>query len=121
MVALVATDAPLFPEQLRELAEAALRGIDAAAPPAGVEARVALAFSTANPLDDSLEEGFRLYSARRLGEAGLGALLDGAGEVARAALGRALTAATAVSGRKGRALAPLGPEVIARITRGSPP
>ena len=120
MVVVLATDAPLFPGQLRELSEAALRGLFAAAPASGAEARVALSFSTANPIDNSMEKGVRLFSARRLGEAGLGVLLDSAGVVARAALRRALAEAAAVKGRKERTVAPLGPEVVARLGDGPP-
>lgn len=118
MVVVLATDAPLFPGQLRELSEAALRGLAAAAPASGLEARIGLSFSTANPLDNTLETGAQVLPARRLGEAALGALLDSASVVARAALRRALAEATAVSGRKGRTAAPLAPDVVARLGEG---
>ncbi|HZF48476.1 MAG TPA: P1 family peptidase [Polyangiaceae bacterium] len=120
MVVVLATDAPLFPGQLREVSEAALRGLFVAAPTSGVEARIALSFSTANPIDNSLENDVQLFPARRLGEAGLGALLDSAGVVARAALRRALAEAAAVRGRKDRTAAPIRPEVVARIGDGPP-
>jgi D-aminopeptidase len=121
MVAILATDAPLFPGQLRELAEAALRGLSLAAPAVGVEARLALAFSTANPIDNSVAQDVKLFPARRLGEAGLGLLLDSASDVARAALRRALVTAGAVTGRRGRTAAPLDPERIGRLGDGPPP
>ena len=117
-VVVVATDAPLFSGQLNELAEAALRGIDAAVPQVGVESRRAIAFSTANGIEGSLEKEFRLYPARRLGDAGLGALLDAAAAVTRAALRRALAEAKAVTGRKGRTAAPVEAGVVAGLSSG---
>lgn len=107
-VVVLATDAPLFPEQLHELADSALSALEAAAPPSGVESRRALAFSTANAIEGSLEEAFRLYPARRLGEAGFGELLALVGEVTREALRRAVGEAAAVAGRKGRTAARVG-------------
>jgi len=121
VVAVIATDAPLLPTQLRDVAGAALRGLGLVAPPLGVEPRIALAFSTANPIDESLKAPFRLYPARHVGEAALGSLLEAAAEVAGAALRRALTDATAVTGRLGRSAAPLGPDVIARLGSGPLP
>ncbi|EYF03870.1 P1 family peptidase [Chondromyces apiculatus] len=120
-VLVVATDAPLFPAQLCMLAEAALRGLDGTAPPSGVESRRALAFSTASAIEGSMEKPFRsLYPGKHLGEAGLGALLDAAASGARVALGRALGAATAVTGRKGRVVKPLDAAALARLAGASP-
>jgi D-aminopeptidase len=114
-VVIVATDAPLWPEELRALAEGALRGMDAA-PVRGADARLALAFSTGNAIDGSVEAPpARHYQARRVGDDGLAILIEAAAGACRAALGRALTDAVAVTGRKGRTAAPLPPDTIARI------
>ena len=114
-VVIVATDAPLWPEELRALAEGAVRGMDAA-PVRGADARLALAFSTSNVIDGSLEAPpAQHYKAQRVGEAGLSILIEAAAGACRSALGRALTEAVAVTGRKGRTAAPLSPEAIARI------
>lgn len=109
-VAIVATDAPLWPEELRALAEAAVRHLD------GGDARLALAFSTGNAIDGSVDASpAQRYRARRVGEEGLAMLLEATQAASRAALARALTDARAVTGRKGRTVAQLPPEAIARI------
>ncbi len=109
-VAIVATDAPLWPEELRALAERAVGGL------AGADARLGLAFSTGNPIDGSGEApAGKRHQARRVGEEGLAALIEATEAASRAALGRALTEARPVTGRKGRTVAQLAPEVIARI------
>lgn len=115
-VAIVATDAPLFPAELRWLGEAALRGVDAAVTIGGEEGRLALAFSVANAIDGSLTAPpGRLYEARRLGDDGLGLLFDAASRAARAALGKALGEATAVTGRKGRTVEKAPAEIVASL------
>jgi D-aminopeptidase len=120
-VAVLATDAPLLPEQLRGLAEAALRGLDGALGGSGSggggdDARLSLAFSTGNPIDGSLEASApRTYKAQRLGEEGLGALFDAAAITVRAALFRALTSAEAVTGRHNRSAARLSAEALAKL------
>jgi D-aminopeptidase len=114
-VVIVATDAPLWPEELRSLAEGATRGFDGARM-RGADAHLALAFSTGNPIDGSLEAPpSRRHETRRVGDEGLAILIEAAASASRAALGRALSEANAVTGRKGRTLAPLPSEVIARI------
>ncbi|MRG93793.1 P1 family peptidase [Polyangium spumosum] len=114
--AIVATDAPLFPEELRWLGEAAMRGVDAAATIGGEEGRLALVFSVANTIDGSLTAPpGRLYEAQRLGVAGLGPLCDAAARAARGALGKALGGAAAVTGRKGRTAAKAPAEVITSL------
>lgn len=106
-VAIAATDAPLFPEDLRALAEAALRGLDAGTPMSGADARLALAFSTANVIDGSTAApASRLYEGHRVGEEGRAALCEAAARAAREGLRRALLEATAVTGKKGRTAAP---------------
>ncbi|MDC0740427.1 P1 family peptidase [Polyangium mundeleinium] len=115
-VAIVATDAPLFPAELRLLGEAAIRGIDAAVTIGGEEGRLALAFSVANTIDGSLTAPpGRLYEARRLGDDGLGPLFDAAARASRAALGKALGEATAVTGRKGRTVEKAHAEIVASL------
>ena len=115
-VAIVATDAPLFPAELRLLGEAAFRGIDAAVTIGGEEGRLALAFSVANTIEGSLTAPpGRLYEAQRVGEDGLGVIFDAAARAARAALGKALGEATAVTGRKGRTVEKAPAEVMASL------
>ena len=115
-VAIVATDAPLFPAELRLLGEAAIRGIDAAVSIGGEEGRLALAFSVTNTIDGSLTAPpGRLYEARRLADDGLGPLFDAAARASRAALGKALGEATAVTGRKGRTVEKAPAEIVAAI------
>lgn len=116
-VAVIATDAPLFPEQLREVAEGSLRGLDALPllSGGGRDARLAIAFSTGNPIEGSLDEAFRIYKARRIGQGQMGALLDAAAGAVRGALRSALTEAEGVTGRKGRSVARLPAELLAKL------
>jgi D-aminopeptidase len=115
-VVIVATDAPLWPGDLRAIAESATSGLGAATASGVAESRLALAFSTGNAMEDSTTAPpERLYDTRRVGEEGLAMLVDVAARTARMALRRALEGATVVAGRKGRAVAPLGPEVQRRI------
>ncbi|AKT37579.1 uncharacterized protein CMC5_017200 [Chondromyces crocatus] len=121
-VLVMATDAPLLPEQLRLVAEAALQALARVVPASGLESRRVLAFSTANAIDGSLRKGSpSVYPARRLGDEALGRLLGATGDVARQALGRALVEATAVTGRRGRTLAPLDAKILTGLVGGTVP
>ena len=107
LVAVVATDFPLLPEQLRRLAEAALRGLEGSIDWNDGTQQLALAFSTSNTIDGAFEKRSQLFKERLPNSALLNQLLKRAGECSRAALRRALEQQERVTGRKGRSVAPL--------------
>lgn len=106
-VLIIATDAPLLPEALRQLAEAGMRGLDKFGLPEDDVQQLALAFSTTNTIDNAFEEKFQLFKQQWLAHEQLAPLFHAAVEAAREALRRALQNAEAVTGRKGRTLAPV--------------
>jgi D-aminopeptidase len=115
MVLIVATDIPLMPEQLRQLAEAALRGLDPIVHFADGTQQLALAFSTSNTIDGAFERRFQLFKARMPSMEMLAEIESAAGACSRAALRRALENAETVVGRKGRRVAPLHHDELEKI------
>lgn len=112
LVLIVATDIPLLPEQLRQLAEAALRGLDPVVQLKDGAQQLALAFSASNTIDGAFEPRFQLFKERLFGAEQLVETLTAAGACSRAALRRALAAAKGVTGRKGNWAAPLATEEL---------
>lgn len=106
-VLVIATDAPLLPETLRQLAEAGMRGLDKFGLAENEAQQLALAFSTTNTIDNAFEEKFQLFKQQWLAQEQLAPLFRAAAEAAREALRRTLQSAEAVTGRKGRRLAPI--------------
>lgn len=111
-VMILATDAPLFPEQLRRLAEAGVRGLDRIGINTKEDQQLALAFSTTNTIDNAFEEKYQLFHERWLGQETLAQLCEAAGAVAMQALRKALLQSEAVSGRNGRIVHPIASNVI---------
>ncbi len=110
---IVATDIPLLPEQLRQLAEAATRGLDSIVDFDDGAQQLALAFSTSNTIDGAFERRFQLFKERV--PAQLASILSSAGACTRAALRRALENATPVSGRRGHAAVPLKQQEVEKL------
>jgi D-aminopeptidase len=110
LVLIVATDIPLMPEQLRQLAEAALRGLDPVVHFNDRTQQLALAFSTSNTIDGAFERRFQLFKARMPNMEKLAEIGNAAGACSRAALHRALEKAETVIGQKGHQAAPLRPD-----------
>lgn len=105
-VVIVATDAPLLPEQLRGLAEAAMRGChEFEWDP--LDRQLALAFSTSNTIEGAFHDSFQLFKLKHWAEEFLSRLFAAAAAASRAALLNGLRAATAVTGRKGRTAHPV--------------
>ncbi len=104
---IIATDAPLLPETLRQLAEAGLRGLDKFGLAESGAQQLALAFSTTNVIDNAFEERFQLFSERWLAHEQLSPLFNAVAEAAREALRKGLQSAEPVTGRKGRRLQPI--------------
>ncbi len=115
VVAIIATDFPMLPEQLRQLAEAALRGLDGIVQWNEGTQQLALAFSTSDTIDGAFERRFQLFKERLPAPESLHEVLAMAGECSRAAVRRALKNAEAVVGRKGRRATPLTAEELARL------
>ena len=115
LVVIVATDFPMLPEQLRQLAEVALRGLDGSVDWNDGTQQMALAFSTGNTIDGAFERRFQLFKERLPGAVLMNQILESAGECSRAALRRALEQTETVVGRKGRNVAPLPAEELQRI------
>jgi len=115
LVVIVATDFPLLTEQLRRLAEAALRGLDGLVDWNDGTQQLALAFSTGNTIGGAFERRFQLFKERLPGAELLNQILESAGECSRAALRRALEQKEVVVGRKGRSVAPLAVEELMRL------
>ncbi len=111
-VMVLATDAPLFPEQLRRLAEAGVRGLDHIGINAEENQRLALAFSTTNTIDGAFEDRYQLFDQRWLSQETLAELCEAVGAVTVQALRKALLQSEAVSGRKGRIVHPIASSVI---------
>jgi len=107
LVLIIATDIPMLPEQLHQLAEAALRGLDSAIHLNNGTQQLALAFSTSNTIDGAFEERFQLFKKRLPASERLAEIFATAGACSRAALRQALENAETVIGRKGRQVAPL--------------
>lgn len=101
-VVIAATDAPLWPGQLRRAAEAALDGLGVAAPLDVGDALLGLSFSVGNAMDNTVDSGVRVLEQRGIGEDAIQKLLEAIPGVVRDALARALMGASAVRGRKGR-------------------
>ena len=101
-VLIIATSAPLLPEGLSALAEACMRSLDELIECDAEDKQLALAFSTSNTIDHSFEEEFHLKPVRQYFHDHLNEILNSGAEATRAAFLRALTDASAVSGRKGR-------------------
>jgi D-aminopeptidase len=114
-VLVIATDAPLIPEQLRQLAEATLRGLDEIIRFDGRDQQLALAFSTSNTIDNAFAETFQLFKEHVIGDEQMEHVFAAAGGCCRAALRRALENAEKVTGRKGRQASPLTREMLARL------
>lgn len=115
LAVIIATDFPLLPEQLRQLAEAALRGLDGIVDWNDGTQQLALAFSTSNTIDGAFERRFQLFKERLPNAGPLNQVLESAGECSRAALRRALEQTDVVAGREGRSVAPLPVEELARL------
>jgi D-aminopeptidase len=115
LAVIVATDFPLLPEQLRHLAEVALRGLDGNVDWHDGTQQLALAFSTGNTIDGAFERRFQLFKERLSSSELLNQILKSAGECSRAALRRALEQKEIVVGRKGRSVAPLPAEELMRL------
>jgi D-aminopeptidase len=115
LVLIVATDIPLLPEQLRQLAEAALRGLDTIVHFNDGTQQLALAFSTSNTFDGAFERRFQLFKARLPSLEMLTEIGSTAGACSRAALRRALENAEAVVGREGRQVASLHPDELEKV------
>jgi D-aminopeptidase len=115
LVLIVATDIPLMPEQLRQLAESALRGLDTAVHFNDGAAQLALAFSTSNTIDGAFERRFQLFKARLPNAENLAEICSTAGVCSRAALHRALEKAETVIGRKGREVTPLRHDDLKKV------
>jgi D-aminopeptidase len=114
-VLVIATDAPLLPEQLRQLAEAGLRGLDAIIRLDDGTQQLALAFSTGNTIDGAFTENFQLFKESVPGKEQITGLLAAAGACSRTALRRALENATTVIGRQGRRMSPLDSGKLHRL------
>lgn len=106
-VLILATSAPLLPLQLRQLAEAGMRGLDRLGLCLQNEQRLALAFSTTNTVDGAFEEKFQLFRERWYGAETIALLGQAAAEAATQALRRALQQTEVITGRKGRQLRPV--------------
>jgi D-aminopeptidase len=106
-VMVLATYAPLLPEQLRRLAEAGLRGLDNFGLAASADQQLALAFSTGNTIDNAFDDAFQLFKAKRSSDDLLPSLCAAAAEASRDALVNALRAATTVTGRRGHSASPV--------------
>lgn len=115
VVLIVATDVPLMPEPLRQLAEAALRGLDPIVHFDDGAQQLALAFSTSNTIDGAFERRFQLFKARMPSMKMLAEIESAAGACSRAALRQALEKAETVIGRKGRQVAPLRHDELKKI------
>jgi D-aminopeptidase len=115
LVLIVATDIPLMPEQLRQLAEAALRGLDSVVHFNDGTQQLALAFSTSNTIDGAFERQFQLFKARMPSMEKLAEVGSVAGICSRAALHRALEKAETVIGRKGREVTPLRHDDLKKV------
>lgn len=114
-IVIVATNLPLLPEQLRQLAETALRGLDRVVHFDDRTQQLALAFSTGNTIDGAFEKRFQVFKERLPGHEQLASVFMEAGRCCRAALRRTLENAAAVTGRKGNSAAPLGHDELNRI------
>jgi D-aminopeptidase len=114
LVLIIATDVPLLPEQLHQLAEAGVQGADDIM---NVDAaqQLALAFSTGNTIDGAFERRFQLFKERVPAAARLPDVFAAASEGARAALRRALESTEAVTGRRGRQAAPLRHDEVEKL------
>lgn len=106
-VLILATSAPLLPQQLRQLAEAGMRGLDRLGLCLQNEQRLALAFSTTNTVDGAFEEKLQLFRERWYGAETIALLCQAAAEAATQALQRALQQTEVITGRKGRQLRPV--------------
>ncbi len=115
LILIVATDLPLLPEQLRQLAEAALRGLDTVVHFDDGTQQLALAFSTSNTIDGAFERRFQLFKARVPSMEKLTEFWRVAGACSRAAMHRALEKAETVIGRKGRQVTPLRYDELEKI------
>ncbi|MGH7454523.1 MAG: P1 family peptidase [bacterium] len=115
LVVIIVTDIPLMPEQLRQLAEAALRGLDTIIHFDDGTQQLALAFSTSNTIDGAFERRFQLFKARMPSMEKLAEVGSAAGACSRAALRRALEEAETVVGRKGRQVTPLHRDELEKI------
>jgi D-aminopeptidase len=91
-VLVAATDAPLAPRSLAELAARTLEGVALAGLSGGGAGLAAVAFTTAQPVSGAFEPRARRVVRRELDAAGRAALADAARECARLAAGRALEA-----------------------------
>jgi L-aminopeptidase/D-esterase-like protein len=112
---IIATDIPMLPEQLRQLAEAALRGLDGVIYLNGGTPQLALAFSTSNTIDGAFDERFQLFKERLVATEKLTEVFAAAGACSRAALRRTLENTETVVGRKGRRVAPLPRHEVEKI------
>ena len=106
-IIVLATDAPLLPEQLRRLDEAGMRGLDEFGLIETSSRQLALAFSTGNTIDRAFEDSFQIFKARRFSDDMLAPLFAAAAAASTAALINGLQAATTVKGRKGRSAHPV--------------
>lgn len=111
-IIILATDAPLFPEQLRRLAEAGVRALDRIGNNTEEDQQLALAFSTTNTIDNAFEEKYQLFNERWLGQETVAQLCEAAGAVTMQALRKALLQSETVSGRNGRIVHPIASNVI---------
>lgn len=115
LIAIVATDVPMLPEQLRQLAEAALRGLDSVVHFDDGTQQLALAFSTSNTIDGAFAERFQLFKQRLPSPKRLNSVFGAAGACCRAALYHALEEAEPVFGRKNRQVTRLHHDLLTRL------
>ena len=111
-VTVLATDAPLWPEQLRRLAEAAIYGLHENDLALSSDRQLVLAFSTGNVIENAFSDAFQLFEQKRFSDDALAPLFAAAEVTSRAALLNGLRAATAVTGRKGRTAKPVDVDQI---------
>jgi D-aminopeptidase len=114
-VLIVATDVPLLPEPLHQIAEAALRGLDGIVRFDGGDQQLALAFSTSNTIDGAFTDKFQLFKERLPGQKEMAGVFAAARACCRAALRRALEDAETVIGRKGRQVVPLSSKELDQL------
>jgi D-aminopeptidase len=114
-VLILATNLPLFPEQLRQLAEAGIRSYDGIIRFDDGTQQLALAFSTSNTIDNAFSERFQLFSMQLPGEEQMAGIFYAAGICCREALRLALENSEIVVGRKNRHAVPLARNELARL------
>jgi D-aminopeptidase len=111
-VNIIATDAPLLPQQLRLLAEHSARALNSQQMISPHDHQLVLAFSTGNTIDGAFEDQFRLFFQKWPSRDFLTLFFDAAAECTLAALKKALQNAVAVPGKKGRSVQPVDLSIL---------